>query len=155
MAETYSRAHWLKLPLTKNSYMTENRFVYPISRTMCLKNPQTEDNVQLGIFLSKQMNPYWESDWPQPTVSFWWLSLCLTIRAVPDSCPGLRIGYSDWCPSYSTLFSPVNNGMKPQDYATTVSCHIFTDFLLTNHPTLCWFFFYRLSELERASFSTA
>ena len=61
------------------------------------------------ILLSKHINPNWESDWPQPTVSFSWLSLCLTIRSVPDSCPGLRIGYSDWCPTYSALFSPVRD----------------------------------------------
>jgi len=39
MIENYSRARWLKLPLTNNTNTTENRFVYPVSETICLKTP--------------------------------------------------------------------------------------------------------------------
>jgi hypothetical protein len=42
MIKTYFHAHWMKLTLTKNSYMTENRFVYPVAETMCLKTPDSE-----------------------------------------------------------------------------------------------------------------
>lgn len=42
MIKTYSLAHWLKLSLTKNSNMNENIFVYPLSETMCLKTPDSE-----------------------------------------------------------------------------------------------------------------
>jgi len=37
--------------------MTENRYVYPVAETMCLKTPRHRTLSNKGIFLSKRINP--------------------------------------------------------------------------------------------------
>jgi hypothetical protein len=155
MVKTYSRAHWLKLPLTKNSYMTENRFVYPISRTMCLKNPQTEDNVQLGNIFIKT-NESLLRKWL--TTADRVILVAITLSHHSGS-PGFLSRTADWIFWLMSQLFYIIFPRKRRDETSRLRHYGFLPhfYWLFTHKSSYFmlFFFYSLSELERASFSTA